>query len=253
MVDRVPERQIADILNSEEASNRPGHPWSYDTVRDVLTNEKYIGNNVTNRTSRKLQTKVISNPADMWVRSDGVFTPIVGADLFQKARLIRKERQQSHTDENMLEALRDLLRKRGSLSRKIIDNAGGSVRCGGTYAVRFGGLLKAYERIGYKPSRAFNFVAFWPRLIRMTAEISPTIIAAIERAGAAVVAIEGGHLQISGALTAKIVVLPHRYRRSGATRWAFNPTKAPRTDVTIAVRLTTCNERILDYFALPRT
>jgi hypothetical protein len=39
----------------------------------VLTNEKYVGNNVYNRVSFKLKKKRVVNEPDMWVRADGAF------------------------------------------------------------------------------------------------------------------------------------------------------------------------------------
>jgi len=39
----------------------------------VLTNEKYIGNNVFNRASAKLKNKRIANPPDLWIRAVGAF------------------------------------------------------------------------------------------------------------------------------------------------------------------------------------
>jgi hypothetical protein len=47
-------------------------------VHQILTNEKYIGNNVYHRTSCKLKKKhVVNNPPDKWIRADGVFEGIV--------------------------------------------------------------------------------------------------------------------------------------------------------------------------------
>src|SRR5207244_3321583 len=41
--------EIARILNAEKIATDYGLPWTRDTVRRVLTSEKYIGNNVYNR------------------------------------------------------------------------------------------------------------------------------------------------------------------------------------------------------------
>jgi hypothetical protein len=47
-----------------------GQPWSRGRVRQVLCNEKYIGNNVYNRVSFKLKKRRVANPPAMWVRAD---------------------------------------------------------------------------------------------------------------------------------------------------------------------------------------
>ena len=71
------EREIAEILNTRGIRTDLGRPWTRGTVREVLTNEKYIGNNVYNRRSFKLKKKRVVNAPDMWVRRDGIFDPIV--------------------------------------------------------------------------------------------------------------------------------------------------------------------------------
>jgi hypothetical protein len=45
-----------------------GRAWNRATVHQVLTNEKYIGNNVYHRTSFKLKRKHVVNPQDKWIR-----------------------------------------------------------------------------------------------------------------------------------------------------------------------------------------
>jgi len=62
------------------------------SVQQVLTNEKYIGNNVYNRISFKLKMIRIKNPPDLWVRADGVFNSIVEPSLFYQAQGIITER-----------------------------------------------------------------------------------------------------------------------------------------------------------------
>lgn len=52
--------------------------------------------------------------------------------------------------EEMLEALRKLLRERGCLSSRMIGDCK-EMPSIHQYEVRFGGLMQAYELIGYKP------------------------------------------------------------------------------------------------------
>ena len=65
-----------------------GRPWTRGTVHQVLTNEKYIGNNVCNRVSFKLKKKRVRNSRDMWIRADGAFESIVDRSLFEAAQAI---------------------------------------------------------------------------------------------------------------------------------------------------------------------
>ena len=75
--DRKTEREIADILNRRGARSDLGRPWSRGSVHQILINEKYIGNNIWNRTSFKLKKKHVRNDPETWLRSDGAFEAIV--------------------------------------------------------------------------------------------------------------------------------------------------------------------------------
>jgi DNA invertase Pin-like site-specific DNA recombinase len=57
------EQEIALRLNEEGILTDLGRPWSRSSVHQVLTNEKYIGNNVFNRVSFKLKQRRVVNPA----------------------------------------------------------------------------------------------------------------------------------------------------------------------------------------------
>ena len=61
---------LPTILNDEGGLTDLGRPWTRGTVHQVLTNEKYIGNNVYNRISFKLKKKRVVNPPDMWIRGE---------------------------------------------------------------------------------------------------------------------------------------------------------------------------------------
>ena len=56
----VPEA-IAARLNERGIRNEQGRPWSRFNIDDMVTNPKYIGTNVTHRTSFKLRTKLVRN------------------------------------------------------------------------------------------------------------------------------------------------------------------------------------------------
>src|SRR5688572_676782 len=76
------EREIADSLNAEGLRTDQNRFWTRGTVHQVLTNEKYVGDNVYNRTSFKLKKRRVQNPPDMWIRANGAFAPIVQPTLF---------------------------------------------------------------------------------------------------------------------------------------------------------------------------
>ncbi len=78
---------------NRQAPERPAHlaptwtaPGPTAPVRQVLTNEKYIGNNVYNRHSFKLKKKHVDNPPEMWIRKEGAFDGIVPVDYLHAPR-----------------------------------------------------------------------------------------------------------------------------------------------------------------------
>ncbi len=102
------EREIADELNSLEITTDLGRQWSRGTIRQLLTNEKYIGNNVYNRTSFKLKRRRVVNEPDIWVRKDAAFEPVVSQELFYTAQGIIRERARCYTDAEMIACLKML-------------------------------------------------------------------------------------------------------------------------------------------------
>ena len=90
------EAKIAAELNAKGLVTDLGRPWTRGTVQQVLTNEKYIGNNIYNRTSFKLKRKHVRNTADMWVRAEKAFEPLVSSEAFYTARGIIQERTDGH-------------------------------------------------------------------------------------------------------------------------------------------------------------
>jgi len=113
------ESEIAELLNAWGLVTDFGRAWTRGTVRQVHTNEKYIGNNVYHRTSFKLKRKHVVNPSEKWIRASGVFTGIVGSALFIRVRELILARSQKLTNQEMLEKLRGLLKQQGHLRQGI--------------------------------------------------------------------------------------------------------------------------------------
>lgn len=148
---------IADSLNREGVKSESGRPWSRAAVKQILTSEKYLGNNVWGRESFKLKLVHQHNPPEAWARFDGAFEGIVGRRLFAQAqkRLIRPKQP---SDEEILARLQEILRSHGEISTRLIaEDTHLDIKHIG---YRFGGLVSAYARIGYKPRRDFAFLAW---------------------------------------------------------------------------------------------
>ncbi|MEI6705370.1 MAG: recombinase family protein, partial [Deltaproteobacteria bacterium] len=97
------EIEIAVQLNTQGVKTHFGRPWSRGTVCEVLTNEKYVGNNLFNRTSGKMKSKAKPNPENEWVRKERAFEPIVDMERFWTVQGIYRERNKKTTDEELLQ------------------------------------------------------------------------------------------------------------------------------------------------------
>lgn len=97
------ESEIANRLSTDGIRTDLGREWTRSTVRQVLTNPKYIGDNVYNRVSFKLKKKRVVNPHQIWIHRDSAFKAIVEPSSFYMAQGIIRERNRRYTD---LDAIR---------------------------------------------------------------------------------------------------------------------------------------------------
>ena len=246
-----PESEIAAILNTQGVVTDFGRAWNRVTVHQILTNEKYIGNNVYHRTSCKLKKKHVVNPPDKWIRADGVFEGIVEPEIFWRAREIILARSQKLTDEEMLEKLRVLLKMHGRISGILIDEAEG-LPSSTAFRHRFGTLVSAYQLIGYDPGIDFSFIEENRRLRKRHPEIVASVVQQIAALGAqAVWNDETELLEVNGELRVSIVLCRHTQTDAGSSRWLIRLDASARPDITIAVRMDATNEGIRDYYLLP--
>ncbi|MDB5459323.1 MAG: recombinase family protein [Caulobacteraceae bacterium] len=149
-VDGLRSTEIATLLSTEGVATVRGGPWSHCTIMDILKNEKYIGNSVFNRTSTRLKSKRVVNPPDLWVRKSNAFPQIVAAEMFSKAQAIIQGELSRRNDDYLLQSLRQLYERVGTLNTKLIDAEPG-IPTTKAYAWRFGSLNEAYKRVGFFP------------------------------------------------------------------------------------------------------
>jgi len=245
------ERDIAEMLNVKGVITDLGRPWNNSTVRQVLINEKYIGNNVFNRVSFKLKKMRVKNPSDLWVRADGVFEAIVDPDKFIRAQEIFNERTKKYSNDEMIDMLKALYKKKGWLSAIIIDECE-DMPSSAVYRNRFGGLIRAYRLVGYVPDADYSYLEINARIREMYPQIVEEVIAKLQEQGGTIeYAEETGLIKVNGEFTALVIISRCHFTGAGALRWniRLNPTLTP--DVTIAVRLDYLNKAPLDYYLLP--
>ena len=246
------EREIAEQLNAEGWKNDFGRPWTRGTVREVLTNEKYIGNNVFNRSSAKMKSRAKANPENEWVRKEGAFTPLIDSDRFYKVQSIFHERYKRQSNEELLQLLTDLYAEKGRLSALIIDEAD-LLPPSSLFRTRFGGLLRAYRMIGYTPERDYQYVEINQRLRCLHGEIVADVIKNIEELCGRSISVdpETSLLELNHNLFISIVISRCFHTPTGIRRWKIRFDAGLQPDITVAVRMDVNNEAIYDYYILP--
>jgi len=246
------ESEIASKLNALDVRTDLDRPWTRGTVHEVLTNEKYIGNNVYNRHSFKLKKAHVANTPEMWIRKCAAFERIVAPKVFDAAQEIIRARARRFSNDELLERLRQLYQSKGYLSGLIINEAE-EMPSSSVYAQRFGSLVRAYEAVGFKPDRDYRYV----EINRYLRKMHPHVVLEVERN-----IVEVGAqalrdpltdlLTVDHEFTLSIVLARCHLSASGYYRWKVRFDSSLFPDVTVVVRLDHDNRTILDYYVLPR-
>jgi len=245
------EAEIAADLNAQGIVTDLGRPWTRGTIHQVLTNEKYIGNNVFNRTSFKLKKKHVANPPEMWVRGEAVFPAVVSREAFYTVQGIIQERCRRLTDEDMLARLKALMAKHATLSSHLID-AADELPSSAAYRQRFGGLLQAYRLAGYDPGRDYRYIEINRDLRKLYPRLVSDVMTRLDAVGAEVKQdATSDLLLINGEYSASMVLSRCRQTPAGSLRWLITIDQKVAPDITILVRMDRANEQPADYYLLP--
>jgi hypothetical protein len=246
------ETDIAQRLNERGLKNDYARDWRPASVRQILSNEKYVGNNVYNRTSFKLKKLKVVNAPNMWIKKEGAFEAIVPPEVFYTAQGMIRAKSYRHTDEELITRLRNLYQKRGFLSGLVIDESE-ETPSAATYRFRFGTLLRAYQAVGFTPDRDYHYLEINQFLRRMHPEVVQQTEQKIEALGGTVERDPATDLLLLNREFSVSLVLARAHTCvEKRVRWRirFDTSLAP--DITVAVRLNQENSGVLDYYLLPR-
>jgi hypothetical protein len=199
-----------------------------------------------------MKSRAKPNPESQWVRKERAFEPIVDLERFYTVQEIYRERNKKTTDEELLQGLRDLYARQGRLSALIIDEAD-YLPPSSLVSSRFGGLLRVYQMIGYTPKRDYQYVAINQRLRILHTEIMTDVVRRIEYLCGRQIPIdpESGLLELNCHLCISVVISRCFTTPTGTRRWKIRFDSGLHPDITVAVRMDTRNEAILDYYILP--
>lgn len=246
------EQEIADDLNASGLRTDRDRDWTRGTVHQVLTNEKYVGNNVYNRTSFKLKQRHVRNDPQMWVRRDGAFQAIISPEVFARAQAIIASRSERLDETALLELLRKLYEKAGVLSGLLIDEQE-DMPSSSVYRSRFGGLVRAYSMVGFRPLRDYRYLEINRMLRARLPEVVADIVEGFAGAGGAISQDAATDLlTINGEFTLSVVIARCSQLISGAFRWRLRFDTSLSPDVTVVVRMAADQRQVLDYYVFPR-
>lgn len=245
------ESQIAGLLNQRGILTDLARAWTRSTVHQVLTNEKYIGNNIFNRISYKLKKRRVVNAREMWVKNEGAFEGIVEQSYFYTAQGIIRERSRRLSDDDMLAKLKALHDKEGWLSGVIIDEAE-DMPTSTAYQYRFGSLTRAYRLIGYHPERDYKYIEL-NRFIRQShSAIMDEAIEQIKAMGGSVQRNDSTDiLTINDSLKVSVVICRCHQSQAGSLRWQIFLDTGLEPDITLVIRMDEWNKAPMDYYIIP--
>jgi hypothetical protein len=239
--------RIADRLTSQGVPNEHGRPWSSFHVKNILTNEKYCGTLVFNRTTQRLKSSRRPNDSEKWIRYHDVFEAIVTRQRFDQANAERRRRRRQWTDDEMLDGLREILVEHGTVTADFINAS--RLPSAKSYAFRFDGLVAALHSAGVSGpslSRA-TITRFRVRCITKDMLIDLERCAAL--AGARVERLSPRTYHLNG-ITVRLLCTRCRYERSHPC-WKVTLRHAPSVDFVIWVRMNESNDDVEGIYLLP--
>lgn len=139
---------VADELNRLRVPFLEGRRWTRSGVRGILTNPKYKGTTLYNLKRSRLRSQVRMNAEKEWIVVPNSFEAIIDSATFEAAQQVLRNKSFNLSDEQVLEALRSILRAKGKLSLTLFRGMPNALSKEG-YRRRFGSLVRAYDLAGY--------------------------------------------------------------------------------------------------------
>lgn len=245
------EVEIASVLNERGIATDLDQAWTKASVRTILTNEKYVGDNVWNRVSTRLQRNRVRNPTTAWVRAENVFEPLVSRTMFNRVQAFRRARARRITNEQMLVEAANVLKERGALSGSIL-TATPNCRSASHYMHRFGTLQAVYKLIGYDASPNYRDFDINNRLHQLRLEIIEDLLAAIGEAGGLTHYDRKTQVvRVNEEFSVVISIARCRLSTHGYLRWPFRKRRLAGPNISILIRMEPGHTKVRDFLISP--
>ena len=238
--------KIAEILNHKRKF-RDKKPWNVNTVRILLTNPIYKG--AYPYCKHRDHYKLL--PRTEWLVREHAFEAIISDEQWEKAYTRVQDEIRPLVDSEMLEGLRRLWKRKGTLNSTLI-NAAKDIPSAVAYQRHFGGINEAYKLIGFPLPRDMSFINAITKLKEMRNDIADRLCESIRTVGAHAERLpSAGLLWVNRNITIKVTVSTGMYWHSRRTAWTLLLAKRPPADITVIARLNRPDRSILDYYVFP--
>lgn len=250
--DKLSAEHIAQRLNSFGICNDSGRPWQAQSILRILRSERYIGTNIYNQTSSKLDGRWMRVPSCEWVRLPGAFEAIVDRKVFDAVQCRMAARRYQSSAAEVALGLKKLLARTGILSQKTIrkDARAPSIE---EVMRHFGGLIAAYKAIGYE-SR-WSFEHFYRKRVALDLErrCMEIILAELRSAGhSAEYEPHTSTMCVNGELRVQIVTRTTRFTPTRSPFWTARWPDCFPVDVLVFGRTDAEATEYLDFHVFPR-
>jgi DNA invertase Pin-like site-specific DNA recombinase len=147
--EHMPLQHIANTLNKLAVPGLHERKWTRIMVGGILRNPKYKGTLRYNATTQRLNSRNRKNPETEWIIIPNAYESIVEPATFEMAQQEFRNRPYNLSNDQVVEALRSILKKAGKLTPRLIRGQPNAL-CPEGYRRRFGSLIRAYELAGYE-------------------------------------------------------------------------------------------------------
>lgn len=246
-IDQMPDTRIADMLNAEGLKNQYGRSWSAHNVKAILTNEKYTGTLIFNRSTQRLRSSRRPNDKGKWIRVEDAFPGIVSKEQFDLTTQVRLRRGKHWSNDEMLDGLREILIEHGTVSGDLI--ARSNLPSAKTYALRFKGLIAAYKSAGVSSLCVSATTLTRFRLRCVTKDMTQELERCASLASATIVQLTHRTYRLND-VTVRLLCTRCRYERSHPC-WKVPVRYSPHVDFIIWLRMNETNDDVAQIYLLP--
>ncbi|HUA81789.1 MAG TPA: recombinase family protein, partial [Dyella sp.] len=245
-------KKIAEQLNKRGKRNAAGQPWSANTIQDMLNDLRYTGTMIFGRPNSRARIKPDPHEQERKpIRVEHAFPAIVTQELYRAAQTQRRLRNQKLTDNELLEALRDLWRRKGRITTKLL-NCDAKVRGANAYIKRFGSLRAVYKLVDYVQDRNLDYGNVRDHMQVWLASVVGCVREALEDNGSSVTQNGRSLLSIDETWSVSFHLMQSSRDHRGKHRW-FVPRFHSTADILVGIRMDAQGDRPLDYLILPTT